>query len=164
MRPLEAHETQVVQRALDTWGAGVADAVVGRSELWVDDDLVVRLVASGTVPADVREGALGGLPIGALEDRFVLGLQGAVLVTPHATRGRIRAADKGAAAWLYGRPLMAPQVMSYDYGLKPGDACIVTNARHEALGIGTVVGTFKGTREVVEPVHELGAYLRDEDP
>lgn len=163
MRPLEADETVVVHRALDAWGSGVADAVVGDRELWIDDDNIVRLVARADLPAEIRAACVGGLPIGALDDGFVLGLQGAVFVTPHATRGRIRAADKGAAAWLYGRPLMAPQVMSYDYGIRPGDACIVTNARHEALGIGTVVGTFKGTREVVEPVHELGAYLRDED-
>ncbi len=117
------------------------------------------------LPPELLEGAeTAGLPIGTIEDgTFHLDLQGAVLAAPHTRKQAVRVTEHAARLFLYSRNILGDSVMSFDASLSPGDACIVTNPRHEAVGIGVVVGSFKGPREAVKPVHDLGSYLRDQD-
>jgi ribosome biogenesis protein Nip4 len=106
----------------------------------------------------------GGLAIGTLEDgAFHLDLPGAVLAAPHTRAQTVRVTEHAARLFVYGRKILAESVTHHDHRLQKGDACIVANPRNEALGIGTVVGSFKGKGEAVVPLHDLGTYLRDQD-
>lgn len=165
MRPTTEAETRTVMDGLDTWGDGVGDRVVGDGTLWMDDDSVCLLGPDAArLPDAVRDGAAGGLTIGAIQDdAFILGLQGAVLVAPHARRGVVRVTETASRLFLYHRRILGTSVLWADRKLRPGDGCIVASPRGEALGLGTVVGTLKGKREVIHPLHELGTYLRDQD-
>ena len=117
------------------------------------------------LPKEVIAGAhTAGLPLGVLEDgSFHLDLQGAVLAARHSKAQTIRVTEHAARLFLYGRNVLSESVDWADPKLDKGDACIVCNPRGEAMGIGVVVGNFKGTGEAVRPVHDLGTYLRDQD-
>lgn len=104
-----------------------------------------------------------GLAIGTLEDGgLAFDLQGAVLLAQHTRRGVVRVNEKAARLWLYGRDILGGSVTDHDPGLGPGDTCVLVGPRWEGLGLGTVMGSFKGAGVVVRPVHDLGAYLRDQ--
>ncbi len=117
-----------------------------------------------SLPQDLQEGAgAAGLPVGTLEDgEFRLDLQGAVLMARHTKGQTVRVTEHAARLFLYGRNILGDSVEWHDTSLETGAACIVTNPRGEAVGIGVVVGSFKGGRESVRPVHDLGTYLRDQ--
>lgn len=104
-----------------------------------------------------------GLAIGSLEDAgLAFDLQGAVLLARHTRRSVVRVNEKATRLWLYGRDILAGSVTDHDGALGPGDTCIIVGPRWEGLGLGTVMGSFKGDGVVVRPVHDLGAYLRDQ--
>jgi len=115
--------------------------------------------------AQLRDDAgAAGLAIGTMEgDGFHLDLQGAVLMARHTNAQTVRVTEHSARLALYGRNVLGESVEWHDSSLEKGDACIITNPRGEAMGIGVVVGSFKGPREAVRPVHDLGTYLRDQD-
>ena len=89
-------------------------------------------------------------------------LQGAVRWAAQTDKQTVRVSEKATRLWLYGRNILGISVERYSHGLGRGDGCIVVNPRGEALGIGQVVGGFKGKGEAVEAVHDLGQYLRDQ--
>ncbi len=108
-----------------------------------------------------------GLPVGELEADgqdtwFTLDLQGATRLAALTRAQTVRVRERAAHLFLYGRDILGESVLWYDGRLKPGDACVVCSPRGEALGIGAVVGRFKGQRSAVRPLHDLGSYLRDE--
>ncbi len=126
-------------------------------------DVVLVDKAFFTLPEEVREGSEGGLRIGTLqEEGFAFDLQGAVIFARETRRQTITVHEKVAHLFLYGRDVLSQSILAFDKSLKAGDHCIVLNPRHEALGIGLVVGRFKGSGRAVEPVHDLGSYLRDQ--
>ncbi len=114
------------------------------------------------LPAEIREGAEGGLKIGTLDEGFAFDLQGAAIFARETRRQTVTVHEKVAHLFLYSRDVLSQSILAFDKTLKPGDHCIVLNPRHEALGIGIVVGRFKGSGRAVEPVHDLGSYLRDQ--
>lgn len=147
---------------------GLARRVVGNLQLAIDDvedGRVVSLVpaAMWDLPEDVVGGAQAALRIGTLEaEGFALDLQGAMLWARHSIAQVVRVTEKASRLWLYGRNILGISIERADRRLKPGEACIIVNPRGEALGIGEVVGNFKGRGEAVHPVHDLGQYLRDQ--
>lgn len=151
--------------------AGLADRVTGRHRVAVverDGVPFANLVTPEVLalPPAVLAGALGGgLPLGVLEDgAFHLDLQGAVLAARHSKRQTVRVTEHAARLFLYGRNVLGESIDWADPGLERGDACIVCNPRGEAMGIGMVVGSLTGGRgEAIKPVHDLGAYLREQD-
>jgi len=170
LRPATDDEAEAVRAFFDGMDRGLADKVVGPYDLGVaerDGIPFVVLVAHDLLglPGDLLEGAeAGGLPIGTLEDgAFHLDLQGAVLAARHTEAQAVRVTEHAARLFLYGRNVLASSIERHDPSLERGDACIVTNPRGEALGLGVVVGSLRGEREAVKPVADLGTYLRDQD-
>jgi hypothetical protein len=127
--------------------------------------LVLRSREMDALPPALLDGAdAGGLPIGTYEDGgFHLDLQGAVTVARFTRSQQVRVSEHASRLFLYGRRILGDSVLWHDNSLERGDACVVANPRGEGLGIGVVVGNFKGGKEAVEPVHDLGTYLRDQD-
>ncbi len=125
-------------------------------------DLVLVDKAIFDLPAEILDGAEGGLKIGTLDEGFMFDLQGAVIFARETRAQTVTVHEKVAHLFLYGRDVLSQSVLAFDKTLHAGDHCIVTNPRHEALGIGLVVGRFKGSGRAVEPVHDLGSYLRDQ--
>ena len=170
MRAVTFDEETAVLGFLEAMEKGLSSKVVGTSTLGVVERdhiqfAVLASPAAASLPAALLEGATAvGLPIGVLEDgEFHLDVQGAILVALHPKAQTIRVTEQAARLFLYGRNILGDSVLWHDHGLSRGDACIVCNARGEALGLGSVVGSFKGPREAVHPVQDLGTYLRDQD-
>ncbi len=166
-QPTYDEETEVLG-FFEAAGKGLGKKVVGDRDLAIldrEDGRVVTLIDPTVwdLPEEVWGDAEGGLRIGTLEeDGFSLDLQGALRFAEHSRKQRVRVAEKASRLFLYGRNILGGSIESFSPGLKNGDAVIVTNPRGEALGIGVVVGTFKGRNEAVHPVHDLGQYLRDQ--
>lgn len=169
MRVATVTEEQAVLGFFESIETGLSQRVAGRLALAVveRDGIPFAVLVTPealTLPAELLADAEhGGLVIGTLEDGFHLDLQGAVLMARHTKCQTLRITDHAAQLFLYGRNVLGDSVEWSDRGLEKGDACIVCNSRGEALGLGMVVGNFKGTREAVKPVHDLGTYLRDQD-
>ncbi len=126
-------------------------------------DIVLVDKAFFDLPAEVREGSEGGLLIGSIDDGFAMDLQGAIIFARETRAQTVTVHEKVAHLFLYGRDVLSQSILAFDKTLNSGDHCIVTNPRHEALGIGLVVGRFKGSGgRAVEPVRDLGSYLRDQ--
>lgn len=157
---------------------GFFDAIERRLSAAVLDDLelavvdrdgarVAVLVAPGLSGLDAAllgDADHAGLRIGTLEeDGFRLDLQGAIRMSGYTRKLTVRVNEKATRLWLYGRDILGDSVLAFDKRLRDGDACIVCNTRWEAIGIGEVVGRFKGPEAAVRPLHDLGAYLRDQD-
>jgi ribosome biogenesis protein Nip4 len=84
-------------------------------------------------------------------------------MSAHTRRQTVRVSEQATRVFLYGKPILGDSVKSFDPRLNPGDVCIVSNPRWEAIGLGEVMGRFKGDRPAVRAVHDLGTYLRDQD-
>ena len=170
MRHAMAEERDAVEQAFESIEGGLWAKVAGTQELAVAerDGVPFAVLAPAelmALPAALLDGTeAGGLPLGTLEDgEFHLDLQGAVLASRHTKAQTVRVSEHAARLFLYGRNVLGDSVLFHDPHLDRGDACIVANPRGEAVGIGVIVGSFKGHREAVKPVHDLGAYLRDQD-
>lgn len=168
-RPTVAEE-EAIAGFFEAMERGLAAKVVGLDDLAIverDGNQFVCLAGSGLhgLPPGLLEGCdAAGLPIGTLEGgAFHLDLQGAVRLARRTERQTVRVTEHAARLFLYGRNVLGDSVERHDPRLERGDACIVTNPRGEAMGIGVVVGPFKGGREAVKPVVDLGTYLRDQD-
>ncbi len=140
---------------------------INRVVVCVREGIAFACLASPDVlalpPELVAAAGAAGLPIGTLEDDgFHLDLQGAVLMARHTKAQTVRVTEHSARLFLYSRNVLGDSIEWRDPELELGDACIVTSPRGEAMGIGIVVGSFKGAREAVRPVHDLGTYLRDQ--
>jgi NOL1/NOP2/fmu family ribosome biogenesis protein len=149
---------------------GLAKKVVGDATLGLveRDGIRFAVLASpqlAALPPALLDGCeAAGLPIGVVEDDgFHLDLQGAALVAVHTKAQTIRVSEQSARLFLYGRNVLGDSILWHDAALQRGDACIVCNGRGESLGLGVVVGSFKGPRHAVKPVQDLGTYLRDQD-
>ncbi len=151
---LEAIEKTLYRRFLGDRRLGIVDGK--RTEVVLIDATVFSL------PAELREGAMGGLRVGIIDDGFAFDLQGAIIYARETRRQTVTVTEKAARLFLYSRDILSESVIGFDKSLKYGEHCIVTNPRHEALGIGRVVGRFKGSGRAVEAAHDLGSYLRDE--
>ena len=170
MREANAEEGEAVTDFFEGMEPGLYDRVVHGHRLAVVERDGIPFVVLATdmalrLPAPVLEGAdAGGLPIGTLEGgSFHLDLQGAVLAARHTKSQCVRVTEQASRLFLYGRNILGISIEQHDPSLERGDACIVTNPRGEALGLGVVVGSLKGPREAVRPVVDLGTYLRDQD-
>ena len=170
MRPATREEEDAIIGFFDGMDPSVFGRVAGPHRLAIVERDGIQFVALATdlalrLPPEVLAGAdAGGLPIGTFEDgTFHLDLQGAVLAARHTKAQSVRLNEHAARLFLYGRNALATSVEGHDPSLEKGDACIVTNPRGECVGIGVVVGSFKGTKEAVRPVVDLGTYLRDQD-
>lgn len=170
MRAATAAECDAAVAFFESVEEGLAAKVMGVARLVVcdrDGSAFVCLASPDmlTLSAELRDGAnAAGLPIGTLEaGEFHLDLQGAVLMAQHTKGQTVRVTEHAARLFLYGRNILGDSIEWHDTTLEQGAACIVTNPRGEAVGIGVVVGSFKGAREAVRPVHDLGTYLRDQD-
>ena len=169
MRPCTAEEEQAVLGFLEGLDTGLSARLLGSHLLAVVERDGIPFACMATpellgLPEELRSGAeSGGLVLGTLEDGFHLDVQGAVLVARHTKSQTVRVTEHAARLFLYGRNVLGDSIVWADRSLERGDACIVCNGRGEALGLGTVVGTLKGTREAIRPIHDLGTYLRDQD-
>jgi ribosome biogenesis protein Nip4 len=169
LRQATAGEEAAVRATLGALGGRVAEEVLGPSHVGVLGDgrnqQVVLLTAEVlALPPEILTGLdTAGLPIGALAgDVFTLGLQGAVLAGRHARLQSVRVSEHAAQLFLYHRDVLGSSVLHGDAALHKGDSCIVTNPRGETVGIGVVVGNFKGPQSAVRPLDDLGSYLRDQ--
>lgn len=169
LRAMTVEEKQAVLGFLESLETGLSARVVGRYALALveRDGIPFACLVTPEVlalpPELLADAEAGGLVLGTLEDGFHLDLQGAVLVAAQTKAQTLRVTEHAARLFLYGRNVLGDSVEWADRSLERGDACIVCNARGEALGLGTVVGTLKGPREAVRPIHDLGTYLRDQD-
>lgn len=139
----------------------------GKSLAVVDDDEgpIMVLVDEEVfgLPEELLYDAYGGLPIGRLtEDGFAFELQGAVIFARETRKQTVTVQELASHHFLYGKDVFGENILGFDPTLKTGEHCIVTNPRHEAIGIGLVVGRFKGNRPAVQSIHDLGSYLRDQ--
>ncbi len=170
MRQANLEEETAVLGFLEAMEKGLSMKVLSGGALGVveRDGIQFAVLTSQallSLPQDLLAGAeAAGLPLGVLEgDGFHLDLQGAALVAVHTKAQTCRVTEQAAKLFLYGRNVLGDSVVWHEPGLKRGDACIVCNGRGESLGLGVVVGPFKGMREAVKPVQDLGTYLRDQD-
>ncbi len=167
-QPTYDEETEVLS-FFEAAEKGLAKKVLGDRALAVHDaeeGRVVSLVPPGLWDHDEDLWALaagGGLPLGVLdEDGFGLDLQGAIVWARETRAQVVRCSEQATRMFLYGKNVLGDSVEGFDRKLKLGDACVVANVRGEGIGIGEVVGRFKGQSEAVAPLHDLGAYLRDQ--
>lgn len=169
MRAATVDEEQAVLGFFEGLETGLSARLTGRHALAVVERDGVPFACLVTpevlaLPEELRTDAhTAGLVIGTLEDGFHLDLQGAVLSSRHSKSQTVRLTEHAARLFLYGRNVLGDSIVWADRSLNKGDACIVCNARGEAMGLGLVVGTLKGTREAIKPIHDLGTYLRDQD-
>lgn len=169
MRPATPDEEQAILGFFEGVETGLSVRVLGRHALAVIERDGIPFAVAVTpellgLPDALREGAeSAGLVLGTLEDGFHLDLQGAVLMARHTKSQTVRLTEHAARLVLYGRNVLGDSILWADRGLERGDACIVCNARGEALALGEVVGALKGPREAIKPIHDLGTYLRDQD-
>lgn len=138
-------------------------------DFWIverDDEHVVCAASIDVVdlPIEVLQGADHiGLRIGTLEDDgFRMDIQAAVLLAGASRSQTVRVSEHASRLFLYGKDVLGSSVVSWSRSIRTGDACIVVNPRWEALGIGEVVGPFKGKGPAVQSLHDLGTYLRDQ--
>lgn len=169
IRIMSNEEAKAVAAFFDGWQNGLASEVLAVDELAVvDRDGAQAVVLMSPDLLDLPEDLLAsgdhaGLRIGSLEDgHFALDLQGAMLAAAHTRRLVVRVSQKAAQMFAYGKDILGPSVSSFDPRLNAGDACVVCDPRWEAVGIGEVMGSFKGKGAVVAAVHDVGAYLRDQ--
>jgi len=173
MRRATDAEAAAVRAALDGLERGLADILLEHAGLGCVEREGTRwatLVSPDVM--DLAAGLLagaeaGGLPLGTLDDEgFHIDLQGAVEAARAGAvhRQAVRVNEKASRLFVYHRDVLGGSILEYDPRLQPGDFCLVLNPRREAIGIGEVVGRFKGTGRAVRPVHDLGAYLREQDP
>lgn len=169
MRLATVAEENALLGFLNAMEEGLADRVVGDGALGVveRDGIRFMVVTSQRVaglPDTLLADALSvGLPLGVLEgDGFQLDLQGAMRVANCTKAQTLRVTEQSAQLFLYGRNVLGDSILWHEPSLRRGDACIVCNGRGEALGLGVVVGPFKGPRQAVRPVQDLGTYLRDQ--
>lgn len=169
MRPASVDEEQAVLGFFEGLETGLSARLLGSHVVAVVERDGIPFACMATpealaLPEELRSGvAAGGLVLGTLEDGFHLDLQGAVLAARHTKSQTVRVTEHATRLFLYGRNVLGDSIEWADRSLERGDACIVCNARGEALGLGTVVGNLKGPREAVRPIHDLGTYLRDQD-
>ena len=170
MRQATLEEETLVLGFFEAMEKGLASRMMGLNDLAVverDGHRFIALVGSslhGLSPGLLANSDAAGLPIGTLEGgSFHLDLQGAVLLARKTERQTVRVTEHAARLFLYGRNILGDSVERHDPRLERDDACIVTNPRGEAMGIGLVVGPFKGGRECVTPIVDLGTYLRDQE-
>lgn len=167
-QPTHDEETEVLA-FFEAAEKGLARRVLGDRALAIHDGGDERIVS--LVPRDLWDrdedlwglAAGGGLPIGVLdEDGFGLDLQGAVVWARETRKQVVRCSEQATRMFLYGKDVLGDSVEDHDRDLQPGDACVVSNVRGEGIGIGRVVGRFKGQSSAVSSLHDLGAYLRDQ--
>jgi NOL1/NOP2/fmu family ribosome biogenesis protein len=169
VRAMTADEEQAVLGFFETLETGLSARVVGPHALALAERDGIPFAVLVTpellaLPEGLRSGAeSAGLVLGTLEDGFHLDLQGAALAARHSKAQTVRVTEHAARLFLYSRKILGDSIVWADRSLERGDVCIVCNGRGEALGLGKVVGALKGGREAIEPVHDLGTYLRDQD-
>jgi ribosome biogenesis protein Nip4 len=170
LRRPDEMEHETIHKSLNAVEKGLAERFLAGRELAVYAENGVRRIGLTTarvleLPESLRRGAACGLPVGEFgpDEDFRLDLQGAMEWARITQAQSVRAAEKASRLFLYGRNLLAGSILRHDPKLRPGDTCVVTNPRGEGLGLGVVVGKFKGTGEAVHPVHDLGRYLREQD-
>lgn len=166
MRQATYDEEALVTGFFEAAQAGLSRKVLQGRDLAILDHADGRKVvladpAVWNLPEGLWADADGGLLIGEIgDDAFHLDLQGAVRMAAATTQQCVRVLEKASHLFLYGKKILAVSIDDYDRSLRRGDACIVTGPRGEALGIGVVIGNLKGQGEAVEPLHDLGEYLR----
>lgn len=167
-QPTYDEETEVLS-FFEAAEKGLARRVLGDRALAVHDAEDGRIVS--LVPRDLWDrpeelwglAAGGGLPIGVLDDDgFGLDLQGAVVWARETRKQTVRCSEQATRMFLYGKDVLGDSIEEHDRDLGLDDACVVTNVRGEGIGIGQVVGRFKGPSSAVRSLHDLGAYLRDQ--
>jgi ribosome biogenesis protein Nip4 len=169
MRAATAEEEQAVLGFFEGVETGLSARVLGRHAVAVVERDGIPFAVAATpealaLPPALRSGAeSAGLVLGTLEDGFHLDLQGAVLMARHTKSQTVRLTEHASRLVLYGRNILGDSILWADRSLEKGDTCIVCNARGEALALGRVTGALKGPREAIEPIHDLGTYLRDQD-
>ncbi len=170
-RPATAAEANTVMHWFNAIDSGLADHVLTHHNLIVTDrdgTLIVSLASPHLQQAPISDllpdAVAVGLAIGTLEEGdFHLDLQGAVLLAKHTHHLTARINEKATRLFLYSRDVLGTSILNAPRGVRRGEACIVTNPRREALGIAEVVGNFKGGQPALRPIHDLGAYLREQD-
>ncbi len=148
---------------------GSSQTLFAEHDFWIVDRDGERTVTAASMdlaelPIEVLAGSDHiGLRIGTLEDDgFRMDLQAAVLLSEVSRRQTVRVNEHAARLFLYGKQILGSSVLSHAQGVRYGDACIVVNPRWEALGIGEVIGPFRGKGPAVDPIYDLGTYLRDQ--
>ncbi len=167
MRRLSPEEHSIIEDSLNAIDRGLFKKFLSGKALGAIDGATTAIVlvdeAVLALGPDLTDGASGGLPVGTMdEDGFALDLQGAAILARETRRQTITVTEKSARLFIYGRDVLAESILNFDPRLNENDHCIVLNPRHEALGIGLVVGRFKGRGRAVAALHDLGSYLRDQ--
>ncbi len=183
IEPANAEQLRALERALNGVEKGLAGRIIAQCDVVayetpdrsVPDDsegeeagpeytlALVSPEAAELPPGILADAVAAGLPLGAVDaEGFGVDLQGAVLWADATKAGTVRVTERAARLFLYGRHILGRSVLWYDGQLRVGDTCVVCDPRGDALGLGTVVGRFKGDREAVRSAHDLGAYLRDQ--
>lgn len=167
MRLLNSDEIMVVEDFFNSIEHNLAENVLGEHVLAMGGnyapDAVCLLVPGVADQIGFETADHAGLRIGSLNgDHFGIDLQGALIMAPHTLRMRVQVRHKSAQAFLYGKAILGDGVKRHDKKLQPGDHCLVLDGHNDCLGIGEVIGKFKGLAPAIIPVHDLGTYLREQ--
>lgn len=170
VRPATDAESNIVFGFFEEFASGSSQELFDEQDLWiVENDKGGRVVTVASMdlpdlPASViAQSDHIGMRIGNLEGLdFHLDIQGASLLATVSRSKSVRVNEQAARMFLYGHDILGGSVLMWPRGLDRGDACIVVNARWEALGIGEAIYRTKGERPAVTPIHDLGTYLRDQ--
>lgn len=169
IRAADDDQTRLVTGFFEEMAPGSSAELFEDHDFWIVDRDGTDVVCAASMdlaelPIEILQDSDHiGLRLGTIEgDDFHMDLQAAVLLSSVARAQYVRVSEHAARMFVYGKDILGSSVVSYARGLRNGDACIVVNPRWEALGIGEVVGAFKGKFPAVEPIADLGTYLRDQ--
>lgn len=170
VRIATSDESRRVFAFFEEFSEGSSQDLFADQDVWIhetDGDWGVCIASMdlADLPEDVVATADHvGLRIGTLEgEDFHLDLQGALMLGSVSRDISVRVNEKASRMFLYGKDVLGESVVSWPRGVGTGDACIVVNPRWEAIGIGVVAARgAKGMHPAINPVHDLGTYLRDQ--
>ncbi len=146
---------------LDRWVPGLAEAFVEDHVLREKDGIVYLAAADIEDLPEVLQDGIPGMPVAHHNEGPELLLAGAARVANMTDARTVKVNEKAAELFCYGKRVLGDSVQSAPR-LGIGERCIISHAG-DVLGLGVVVGKFKGNYPAVVPLHDIGEYLRDQD-
>jgi ribosome biogenesis protein Nip4 len=157
--------------AVDAWQPGFLDQIEDRWSLAIicetSEDRIKWAVTSPEAAQDLerpQDGTIAsaGLPMGDVRrGRWKPTLDAARLLARAGCRRRVRVASELVQPFLYGRRLDNPKLLGSTGEWSDGDTVLIEAPNGDMLGLAKLVIPHEVRVTRLEPVHDLGWYLRE---